>query len=399
MALRFGREFLSIPGPSVIPDRVLQAMQRPAPNIYEGELIDMTLGILADLKRVARTQGEPIIYIANGHGAWEGAIANTFSRGDKALVLGSGRFAIGWGEMASAMGVEVELLDAGERAPVDPNRVEERLRADSAHEIKAVMVVQVDTASSVWNDVAAIRQAIDAAGHPALYMVDTIASLGSIPYEMDAWGVDVTVGGSQKGLMTPPGVSFNHVSPKAWEWHANADLRSGYWDWKPRAEPEVFYQRFAGTSPTHHLFALREALTVLLEEETLDGAWARHTVLANAVRATVAEWAKGNEIEFNIPDPAHRSDVVTTVLTNGINADRLREICDHSLGVVLGVGLGDFNGRAFRIGHMGWVNPPMVLGALGAAETAMASMGASYVSGLEAATRVIAKAALSPREP
>ncbi len=393
MTLRFGREFLSIPGPSVMPDRVLRAMHRPAPNIYEGDLIDMTHSILADLKRVGRTKGEPIIYIANGHGAWEGAIANTFSRGDKALVLGSGRFAIGWGEMAEAMGVSVELLDAGDRAPVDPNRVEERLRADTAHEIRAVLVVQVDTASSVWNDVAAIRQAIDAAGHPALFMVDCIACLGSVPYEMDEWGVDVTVSGSQKGLMTPPGVSFNHVGEKAWEWHAKANLRSSYWDWERRAKPEVFYQRFAGTSPTHHLFALREALTMLLEEETLEGAWARHRVLADAVRAAVAEWAKGNEIEFNIPDPAHRSDVVTTVLTNGIDADRLRRISDGSLGVVLGVGLGDFNGRAFRIGHMGWVNPPMIYAALGAVETALAAMKAPYHSGVEAATKVIARAA------
>jgi alanine-glyoxylate transaminase/serine-glyoxylate transaminase/serine-pyruvate transaminase len=217
MSLAFGREFLAIPGPSVIPDAVLQAMHRPAVNIYEGELQAITESLLRDLRPIARTKGRSFIYIANGHGAWEAALANTLSRGDRALALDSGRFGLGWAEMARQMGVEAEVLTAAPRRAIDPNRLEERLRADTERAIKAVMAVQIDTASGVINDIPALRAAIDAAGHPALFMVDVIASQGCVPFEMDAWGVDVTVGGAQKGLMTPPGLAFNWANERAYE--------------------------------------------------------------------------------------------------------------------------------------------------------------------------------------
>ncbi len=396
MSLRFGREFLSIPGPSVIPDRVLAAMHRPAPNIYEGEIVETTRSILADLKRVARTRtARPIIYISNGHGAWEAAVSNLLSRGDKALVLDAGRFAAGWGEMAARMGVEIETIATDGRRAVDPQALEDRLRADPAGEIKAVLAVQVDTASSVLNDIPAMRAAIDAAGHPALFCVDCIACLGSVPFEMDAWGVDVMVAGSQKGLMTPPGLGFAFVGPRAWE--TRGDLVTSYWDWRPRGKPQLFYNRFNGTCPTHHLFALREALTMLLDEEGIEAAWARHRVLADAVRVCVARWAEGGALDFNVLDPAERSDVVTTVATPGFDAEAMRSLAKTELGLVLGIGLGRFNGAAFRIGHMGHLNPPMILGTLGAAETALLACSARIESGVGAAAALIADAVTARR--
>ncbi|MEL6426439.1 MAG: aminotransferase class V-fold PLP-dependent enzyme, partial [Pseudomonadota bacterium] len=270
MSLRFGPTTLAIPGPSIVPERVLRAMHRASPNIYEGELVDMMDGLTADLKRVARTAHEVAIYIGNGHAAWEAALSNVFSPGDKALVLVTGRFALGWADMAKAMGVDVELMDFGTAAPVDPQQVEDRLRADTAGELKAVLTVHTDTASSVRNDIPAIRAAMDQAGHGGLLMVDCIASLACEPFEMDAWGVDVMVAGCQKGLMTPAGVSFTFHGPKAAEAAKTAECRTSYWNWDPRTDPDLFYQRFAGTAPTHHLYGLREALTMLLEEEGLE---------------------------------------------------------------------------------------------------------------------------------
>lgn len=217
MSLSFGRDLVAIPGPSVIPDRVLSAMHRASPNIYEGEIVDLTLSILADLARLAETSGDAVMYICNGHGAWEAAIANTLAPGDTALVLATGRFGLGWAEMAQAMGVEVEVMDFGFREAADPARLEERLAADKEHRIRAVLTVQTDTASSVTNDIPALRHAIDAANHPALFMVDAIACFGCEPMRMDDWGVDVMVAGCQKGLMTPPGLAFNFVGPRGYD--------------------------------------------------------------------------------------------------------------------------------------------------------------------------------------
>jgi alanine-glyoxylate transaminase/serine-glyoxylate transaminase/serine-pyruvate transaminase len=395
MSLRFGRDFLSIPGPSVMPDRVLNAMHRSAPNIYEGPLIEMVAGLTPDLKKVAGAEaGDVAIYVSNGHGAWEAAVANTLSRGDKVLVLESGRFAAGWGQMAEMLGCEVETIEAADGNPVDPGALEARLREDRAHEIKAVLVVQVDTASSVLNDVPAMRAAIDAAGHPALFMVDCIACLGSVPFEFDAWGVDVMVAGSQKGLMTPPGLGFVYASEKA-RAH-RGDLISQYWNWDLRFDPEMFYQRFCGTAPTHLLFALREALTMLVVEEGVEAAWARHRVLAGAVRACVAEWAKASSptsgVGFHVEIPEARSDVVTTLRVAGFDPDAMRRFAESEMGLTLGTGLGKFQGRSFRIGHMGWLNPPMILGTLGTTEAALRAFGVPLESGLGAAAEAISRA-------
>lgn len=392
MNLNRGRALTSIPGPSVIPDRVLAAMNIAMPNIYEGALVDTSESVFADLPKVARTAGRVFIAIANGHGAWEMALTNTLSRGAKVLVLESGRFAIGWGEQARVLGCDVEVLKARPRGPVDPAAVEARLREDKNHEIRAVLVVQIDTASGVWNDIAAIRRAIDAAGHPALYMVDTIASLGCVPYEMDEWGVDVTVGGSQKGLMVPPGLGIVWASAKALSAHAQSELRTPYWDWTARMAEGAHYVRYCGTAPVQHIHAMREALDMIFDEG-LENIWARHRVFARAVRAAVEAWSGEGGLEFNIVEPAHRSDAVTTVLTGRIHGETLRGICETQAGLTLGIGLGEFSDRAFRIGHMGHLNPPMVLGTLGTIEAGLHAMGARVGgSGVAAAARVIADA-------
>jgi len=231
MTVSKGRQFLSIPGPTNVPDAVLQAMQRPAVDIYSGEMIGMTASCLKDLASIFRTDGRVYIYAANGHGGWEAALTNVLSRGDVVLALESGRFAIGWGEMARMLGVEVEVLPGDWRRAVDPAALEERLKRDKGHVIKAILVVQIDTASGVVNDIPAIRRAINAAKHPALLMVDAVASLGCMPFEMDAWGVDVAMSGSQKGLMTPPGLAFVAANARARKAHEAAGLRTLYWDW------------------------------------------------------------------------------------------------------------------------------------------------------------------------
>jgi alanine-glyoxylate transaminase / serine-glyoxylate transaminase / serine-pyruvate transaminase len=389
VSLHAGRDIVAIPGPSMIPDRVLAAMHRPMPNIYDGELLAVSDRIFEQLPGIARASGRVFVTISNGHGAWEMAISNTLSRGDKVLVLESGRFAVAWGDMAAFSGVKTEVLLAPERGAVDPAAVEDRLREDIEHEIKAVFVVHVDTGSSVRNDLPSIRRAIDAADHPALLMVDCIASLGCERYEMDAWGVDVTVGASQKGLMVPPGLGFVWAGEKAMVAHEQAGLRTGYWDWTARALDGPHYLRYCGTPPVSHLYGLQEALA-MIEDEGLEAVWARHEVLGSAVRAAVQAWSTDGGLDLNIVDASARSNAVTTVLTNEIDADHLREICEEQAGLTLGISLHPYEGRAFRIGHMGHLNPPAVLGTLGTIEAALAAMSAPVSgSGVAAAAAVI----------
>ena len=399
MSLSQGRHYLAIPGPSVVPDRVLQAMHQPAPNIYSGALVEMVHGIIPDLKAVARTAHNAAIYICNGHGAWEAALANVLSRGDKVLVLATGRFGIGWGEIATGLGIKVDLIDYGQRSDIDLAQVEDALRTDKSHKIKAVMAVHVDTSTSVRNDIAALRRLIDTVGHPALLMVDCIASLAVDRFEMDAWGVDVMVAASQKGLMVPPGLGFVYFNDKADRVRETADCATSYWDWRPRAQPENFYQYFAGTAPTHHLFGLREALTMLLHEEGLEAVWARHAKLARTVWAAFDTWGQVGSVELNIKDIAKRSHAVTSVRTSAPDGTALRDWVSEQAGVTLGIGLGmappgdpAWHGF-FRIGHMGHVNAHMVLGALGVIEAGMVSLGIEHGEGaLAAAAKVVSEA-------
>ena len=385
MTLASGREFLSIPGPTTIPDEVLRAMHRPAIDIYSGALLEVTTSCLEDLRQLFRTSGRVYIYAANGHGAWEAALVNVLSRGDRVLVLESGVFAVVWGEMARMLGLEVDTLPGSARRAVDPAVLEARLRADRDGRIKAVLVVQVDTASGCVNDIRAIRAAIDAAGHDALLMVDCIASLATMPFDMDGWQVDVAVTGSQKGLMTPPGLSFVAAGPRGIAAHRTAGLRTRYWDWTER-EGEQHYQKYCGTPPEHLLFGLRRALD-LLREEGLDNVLRRHRLLAEAVRRAVAVWAEGGVLEFNITVPLERADSVTTVLmAEGQDPKPLLQFCAQRCGVVLGVGIGPLSGRALRIAHMGHVNAPMILGTLAALEVGLVALGiARGKGGLQAA--------------
>jgi alanine-glyoxylate transaminase / serine-glyoxylate transaminase / serine-pyruvate transaminase len=380
MTVRAGREFLAIPGPTTVPDEVLRAMHRPAVDIYSGPLVQLTDSLLSDLSRLFRTEGRSYIYIANGHGAWEAALTNVLSKGDRILVLESGRFAVGWGDAAAGLGVEVEVLEGDWRRAVRPAEVEARLRADTAGRIKAILAVQVDTASGAANDIAAIGRAIQAARHDALFMVDVVASLGCVPFEMDAWGVDVAVAGSQKGLMTPPGLGFVAAGPRARAAHARAGLRTPYWDWTAR-DGKVHYQKYAGTPPEHLMFALRQAIDMLLEEG-LENVFLRHRLLAEAVRRAVAIWSQGQAFGFNIAEPQDRADTVTTVVMNGGgDPRRLVDYCNEKCGVVLGIGIGDLSGKAFRIAHMGHVNAPMILGTLAVIEVGLKALRIPHGTG------------------
>ena len=363
------------------------------PDIYSGDLVAVSDEVFERLPALARTSGQPFVVIANGHGAWQMAIANTLSRGDKVLVMESGRFAIAWGEMAELSGVKMEVVPGSDSTPADPEALRARLLDDPDHEIRAILVVQTDTATSVRNDIAALRAAIDAADHPALFMVDCIASLGCEPYDMDAWGVDVTVAASQKGLMVPPGLAFLWAGEKALAAHARADLRVGYLDWEQRINPSHHYELYAGTPPVQHLFGLQAAMDLIDEQGGLEAVWARHDRLAAAVWAAVDAWSTDGGLSLNIADPAHRSTAVTTVLTGDIDPEAVRTMCRERAGVVLGLGIGEFSGRAFRIGHMGYVNPSMLLGTLGTIEAALHALGVPMAgSGVAAAAESLGAA-------
>ena len=390
MSLANGRQYLAIPGPSVIPDRVLQAMHRASPNIYKGELHDLTDSLIPDLKYVARTSGNAVIYIGNGHSAWEAALANVTSRGDTVLVAVTGTFGTGWAEMAEGQGLTVETIEHGMRAAVDPQQIEDHLRKDKLGKIKAVLVCHVDTSSSAKSDMAAIRKAIDAVGHDALLMVDCIASLGCDRFEMDAWGVDVTVAACQKGLMTPAGLSFVWFNEKA-------DARRGdnvtrYWDWRTRVDPEVYFMYFNGTAPTHHLYGLREALD-MIKVEGIESVWQRHSALAQTLWSAFDAWSVEGPMHLNMSDPATRSHAVTSVGAGHLNGLALQSWCEHQAGLTLGIGLGREPSHAyFRIGHMGHINAHMIMGVIGTIEAGLNALNIPHGTGaLDAAARSIAQ--------
>ena len=398
MSLSNGREYLAIPGPSVMPDRVLRAMHRASPNIYEGALPEMVAGMIPDLKAVARTTHNVAIYIANGHATWEAALSNVVAEGDKVLVMANGRFGHGWAEMARGLGCEVEVLDFGRSGPVDPEALVTPLQADSEQRIKAVLVCHTDTASTATNDIAAIRQVIDRVGHPALFAVDCIASLGCDRFEMDAWGVDVMISASQKGLMTPPGLGFVFFNDRAAQVRQRMPRVSRYWDWVPRSAPELFYQYWSGTAPTHHLYGLREALD-MIAEEGLEKIWARHETLARAVWAATDVWGQEGPLRLNVSEPSHRSHAVTSLAIGAPNGTRLRHWTEKNTGVTLGIGLGmeteedPHSSGFFRIGHMGHVNAHMVLGVLGSIDAGLKALRIPHGRGaLEAASEVISAA-------
>jgi alanine-glyoxylate transaminase/serine-glyoxylate transaminase/serine-pyruvate transaminase len=397
MSLNTGVNYLAIPGPSVIPDAVLRAMHRASPNIYEGELVDLTYNLIPRLKNVARTSGHVAIYICNGHGTWEASLANMANRGDRVLVASTGRFAHGWAQTAKSMGIDVDLIEFGNAAPVDPDQIETKLRGCAADHYRAVLLTHVDTSSSVRNDVAAVRRAIDASGSSALLAVDCVASLGCDRFEMDAWGADVMISASQKGLMVPAGVSFVYFNDRAAQRQKTLDYVSWYWDWAPRVKPELYYQLFCGTAPTHHLYGLDAALG-MIEAEGLENVWHRHKVLANAIWAAIDQWGTKGAMRMNIADPALRSHAVTALHLGAPDGLNLRRWTQDTAGLTLGIGLGmstpdDPKGDGFlRFGHMGHVNAQMIMGLLGTVQAGLCALEIPHGSGaVDAAAGIIAR--------
>jgi alanine-glyoxylate transaminase/serine-glyoxylate transaminase/serine-pyruvate transaminase len=384
-----GIHFFMNPGPTNIPDRVLRAMDRGAVDFNAADFRAIQAECFAGLKRIFKTEGEILGYTATGHGAWEAALVNLFSPGDKVLIVESGFFSLNWGLRGEAFGLEVETLPNDWRRSIDPARLEARLREDREHKIKAVLVVHSETSTGVVNDVAALRRAIDAARHPALYLVDVISSLASMDFRTDEWGVDVVVAGSQKGLMLPTGMAFTGISDKAIAASATGNLPRVYWDWRRLLDPS--HGHWNGTVPVHFFYGLREALQ-MLEEEELDNVFARHHRLAEATRRAVQIWRGNSGPEVFAMDPGGQSDTITAVLVpEGHNADQVRQIALDKFNVSLGGGLDRLRGRVFRIGHLGDLNEPMVLGSIASVEIALGLAGVPHgKGGVQAAMEYLA---------
>ena len=373
---RPGRHFLQIPGPTNVPDRVLRAMDLPTIDHRGPEFRALGRRVLDGVKTVFRTDGPVFIYPASGTGAWEAALINTLSPGDRVLMYETGHFATLWKTLAERLGLVPEFIEGDWRGGADPQAIEERLRQDSAGEIKAVCVVHNETSTGSASRIDEVRQAIDAAGHPALYMVDTISSLASIDYRHDAWGVDVTVGGSQKGLMLPPGLSFNAVSEKALAASKSAGLPRAYWSWDEMQGPNA-EGMFPYTPATNLLYGLAEAID-MLHEEGLENVFARHQRHGEATRRAVQAWG----LEVLCRNPRHHSGSLTAVLMpEGHDADSFRKVVLESFDMSLGNGLSKLAGRVFRIGHLGDFNDLMLAGTLSGVEMGLERAGVPYRRG------------------
>ena len=390
-----GRQFFFNPGPTHIPETVLGAMHRPTIDFMAPEFKQVLERVHESTKRVLKTEQHLLYYGTNGHGAWEGSLANVFSPGDKVLMLESGHFSINWAQMARELGLEVEVLPSDWRLGVVSGVLQERLRQDSKHTIKGVMVVHNETATGLVHPIADIRAEMDAAAHPAMLLVDTISSLASFDFRFDEWGVDLAVGSSQKGLMMITGLAFVAISKRAMAASEHAKITRSFVDW--RQMMTVQPQRLPGTIPVHLFYGLEAALG-LLDTEGLDAVFARHARLAGAVRAAVRHWGGGvrsdlrivdgaftgtvEAVELLCADPARLSDTVTAVLTpSGFDANELRHVALEKFNLSLGQGLGPLVGKVFRIGHLGDLNEPMVLGAIATIELAMRECGMPHQSG------------------
>jgi alanine-glyoxylate transaminase/serine-glyoxylate transaminase/serine-pyruvate transaminase len=389
---RSGRHFLQIPGPTNVPDRILRAIDRPTIDHRGPDFARLGSEILAALKPVFQTAAPVVIYPASGTGAWEAALVNTLSPGDRVLMAETGHFASLWCEMARRLGLEVELLPGDWRHGVDPERVGAALAEDRARRIKAIAVVHNETSTGVTSRIAEIRRAIDQAGHPGLFMVDTISSLASIDYRHDEWGVDVTVAGSQKGLMLPPGLSFNAVGDKALAAARSARLPRSYWDWAPMLAANA-KGVFPYTPATNLLYGLREALAIL-REQGLERVFARHDRHAEATRRAVRAWG----LEVLCQDPREYSSSLTAVLMpDGADADALRRLILERFDLSLGNGLGRLAGKVFRIGHLGDFNDLMLAGTLAGIEMGLKASGLPLAaSGVAAALDYLAQADAAP---
>jgi alanine-glyoxylate transaminase / serine-glyoxylate transaminase / serine-pyruvate transaminase len=394
MPRRAGRHFLQIPGPTNVPDRVLRAIDFPTVDHRGPEFGTLGKNVLAGMKRVFKsTQGEVVIYPASGTGAWEAALVNTLSPGDQVLMYETGHFATLWQKMAAKLGLNAEFIAGDWRHGANPQAIEKRLRADGEKRIKAVAVVHNETSTGVVSRIAEVRQAIDAAQHPALFVVDTISSLASMDYRHDEWGVDVTVAGSQKGLMLPPGLSFNCISPKALAASKAARLPRSYWAWDEMiANGKNGY--FPYTPATNLLYGLAEALKMLLDEEGLDNVFARHQRHAEATRRAVRAWG----LEVYALDPRELSSSLTGVLMPaGQDADRVRKVILEAFDLSLGTGLTKLGGKMFRIGHLGDFNDLMLMGTLTGVEMGLELAGVPVKKeGVQAAMHYLSECARAP---
>jgi len=371
-----GRHFLQIPGPTNVPDRVLRAMDNPTIDHRGPEFQAIGKKVLADIRKLFKTEGPVVIYGASGTGAWEAALTNTLSPGDTVLMYETGHFAAMWKKMAERLGLQPEFLPGDWRQGLDASRIAARLDEDRQHRIKAVCIVHNETSTGVTSDVAAVRRAIDGAGHPALLMVDTISSLGSIDYRHGEWGVDVTVSGSQKGLMLPPGLSFNALSDKAIAASKAARLPKSYWAWDDILESNKngFWPY---TPSTNLLYGLSEACDMLLEEG-LGQVFARHARFARATRCAVRAW--GLEV-FCANPAAHSSSLTAVLMPEGHNADVFRKVVLDHFDMSLGTGLAKLAGKVFRIGHLGYFNDLSLMGTLAGVEMGLALAGVPYLPG------------------
>lgn len=382
-----GERFLHSPGPTHIPAEVLNAMHRQ-PMDHGDPRLDQIIAVCeAGLRRLLRTEKSDLyMYAANGHGVWEATTVNLLARGEAMLIPGTGHFSEQWAQQAEATGRRAIRTPYREGYPIDPNEVEQALRADRKREIAAVFVVHTDTASGISNDLQAIRAAMDAAGHPALFVVDVVASLAAAPFAMDALGVNVAVGASQKGLMSPPGLGFVAVDERAGAVAAKNPAPRHYWDWG-RRRAAYSYQKFGGTPPQNLLYGIEAALA-LLDREGIDAVFARHALLARAVQAAVECWASEGAMSLHCRVPAARSVSVTTVeVGDGIDVEALRTVARERFQVAFAGALGPLQGRGFRIGHLGDLNAAMILGCLAGVEAAMRVQGIPF--GRDGVTRAI----------
>jgi alanine-glyoxylate transaminase/serine-glyoxylate transaminase/serine-pyruvate transaminase len=371
-----GRHFLQIPGPTNVPDRVLRAIDQPTIDHRGPEFAALTKAVIAGMKKVFRTEADVVIYPSSGTGAWEAALVNTLSAGDRVLMAETGHFATLWKRLAERLALVVEFVPGDWRHGADAAEIEARLAADGAHAIKAVCVVHNETSTGVVSNVAAVREAIDRARHPALLMADTISSLASIDYRHDAWGVDVTVGGSQKGLMLPPGLAFNAIGAKALAASKRAKLPRSYWDWHEMLAINA-KGYFPYTPATNLLYGLHESLEMLFAEG-LDRVFARHQRLAEATRRAVRAWG----LEIVCANAAEYSASLTGVFVpEGHNADALRAVILDRFDLSLGQGLGKLAGKVFRIGHLGWFNDLMLCGTLAGVEMGFGAARVPHRSG------------------
>lgn len=376
-----GRRFLHSPGPTPLPDAVVHAMSVQPMDLGDPRVDANIAACEEGLRRLLQTRDADVfLYASNGHGAWEAVIVNLAAPGDAVLVPGTGHFSESWAEQTEALGRRVVRTPWREGWPIDVAALEQALRDDRDHAIKAVFAVHTDTASSATSEIAGLRRALDAAAHPALLVVDVVASLGAAPFAMDALGVDVAVGASQKGLMCPPGVGFVAVNAAAFSVAQRNPAPRFYWDWV-RRKSDLSYRKFCGTPPQNLLFGLQAALSLIFAEG-LPAIWHRHAQLARAVHSAVDGWREGGALDFFVQDPASRSHSVTTVtVAPGIDVEALRAVARDRFQVAIAGGLGPLAGRAFRIGHVGDCNPAMILGAIGGVEAALLTLGVATGTG------------------